>query len=172
MSTRGDRVTRDEWNILKGYLTEYYQKYRHFLTKDKECEVWFGYFAKMDYEIGKDAVNMSFARCSYPPTIQQILEIYKEIVEDRQAQNKQVYEIYREMETYYPMSLRDDDRIEAFKTAISSVESHQRINTARLIHNRVIGRVKDAERGNVDNLPVLSECIRECVNESDRSGIT
>lgn len=165
-------MTYEQWDEISKFMKSYYGKFKHFLSEKRERNVWYGYFQRMDYDMGMKAVNMCFAKCNYPPTLQQIMETYNELTSERQAYSKQVYEIYREMETYYPMSLRDDGRIEAFKAVLKDVKPSEIMSTARLIHNRVIGRVKDAERGDIDNLPVLSECIRECADGASRSGDT
>ena len=164
-------MTEDQWKVLAKYLKSHYESFRTFLSNKNDIEIWRGYFYKMDYEIGKQAVNTCFVRCDYPPKLSEVQAIYDEIVAEKKKASKQIYEIYREMETYYPMSLRDKDSIDAFKSVLNTVEKEQRINVARKVHNRVIERVKDVEQGKTDNLPVLSECIRECnIDGADRSG--
>ena len=166
-------MTQEEWLKLASYMKSHYSEFKHFLANDKEMDIWRGFFFKMDFNLGKRVAEMCIFRCSYPPKLTEAVAFRDEILSEQKATSKQIYQIYREMEAYYPMSLRDEGRIEAFKTAIKAVDKSEAVNTARKIHNRVINRVEDAERRGANDLPVLSECIRECSTDgAGRSGNT
>ena len=157
-------MTRDEWRTLAKHMKMFYKKSKDFLNTEEEVDAWFAFAMDMDFKQAKQAVKRIIEKSVYPPGIAEIKASYDELTKEHQDEKRQIKEIYKEMENYYPACLRDEDRLEAFYFALKSSKDGKPIECAKRIKKAVIQAVMDAEKSDTDNLPPLSECIRKCIN--------
>ena len=158
-------MTKNEWYTIAKHMKIYYKKSKDFLATEEEVSAWYAFFMDMDFSLTKKAIGKIIGISPYPPSIADIKLQYEELAHKNQMNVREIREIYKEMVNYYPVCLRDKDGIEAFQTALKTLDDKNPIDRAKKIKKAVIQAVKDVERGNTDNLPILSECIRKCIDE-------
>lgn len=158
-------MTKNEWYTIAKHMKLYYKRSKDFLATEEDVIAWYGFFMDMDFDLTKKAIGKIIGISPYPPSIADIKLQYEELAHKNQMNVREIKEIYKEMVNYYPVCLRDKDSAKAFQMAFNSLDDKNPIDRARKIKKAVIQAVKDVERGNTDNLPILSECIRKCIDE-------
>lgn len=157
-------MTNEQWWELAKQIKAAFPKDQHFMAKKEDAMVWYNVAQSWEYEIAKNAIWDCIKGSNFPPSISEIETAYQYEKSKQDNLNSQIREIYKSMENYYPVCLRDEDRLKAFSNALKTMEGNDTVNKARTIKKRVIQAVEDAERGDIDNLPTLSECIRKCID--------
>lgn len=162
---RKNGMTRDEWDELSKHMKLSFPKAKTFMETTEEKNLWYGLAMDMDFKQAKQAAWRIIKTSIYPPSIAEFQASYDYITHENQRKNRELKEIYKAMESYYPVYLRDEHRLEAFRNALKSHPDKDPMEYARWLGKRVIRAVQDAERGKTDSLPPLSECIRSVADE-------
>jgi hypothetical protein len=161
-------MTREQWIELAKHIKTAYPNNSSFMQTEENAAIWYNLVMNWSYEDCKAAVWKHIKESNYPPSLHELKACYEIRREEITDYNRRIKDSYREMENYYPECLRDSDSKKTFVNALKQVKQEKRIKYALKIKEAVIGRVMDAERGNTDNLPSLSESIRSCFDEFRR----
>lgn len=157
-------MTNKQWWELAKHIKMAFPHDKHFMSSKDDAMIWYNVATEWDYEIAKKAIWDCIKGSKYAPAISDIDTAYKTEKAKQDSLNSQIREIYKSMENYYPVCLRDEDRVKTFSNAIKTMDGNDTVDKAKKIKKRVIQAVEDAERGDIDNLPTLSECIRKCID--------
>lgn len=161
-------MTKDEWMELAKHIKTAYPHDKSFMTTRENAMIWYNLVMDWKFEDCKAAIWKHIQNSNYPPSLSELKACYEVRREEVTQFNKRVREIFREMASYYPESLRDDDSRKAYSNALKQVKRDKLIEYACKIKEDVIERVKRAEMSENDNLPLLSVCIQETFNEYRR----
>ena len=161
-------MTKEQWMELAKHIKTAFPKDRTFMASQEDAEIWYNLVMDWSFEDCKSAVWKHINNSNFPPSLHELKACYDMRRQEVEDFNKRIREIYREMANYYPECLRDKDSHEAYKNALKQVGRKQAIECAIRLRETVIGRVMSVERGNSDDLPPLSECIRSCFDELRR----
>lgn len=157
-------MTRQEWNELARHLSVAYRSQK-FLVEKAELDIWYGYLKTFSYERVKECAKEWVYSSPYAPRLADFADKIRRKQTQAKDYNMRIKAIYYEMESYYPVSLRDKDRFEAFKKALRTSSPAEAVMSANAIKMDVISVVKAVENGEREELPTLSECIRECTQD-------
>lgn len=158
-------MTNEQWWELAKHIKAAFPNDKRFMSSKEDAMVWYNVAHGWDYEICKTAIWDCIKGSKYPPAISEIETAYQMEKAKQDSLNSQIREIYKSMENYYPVCLRDEGRVKTFSDALKSVRGSKAIDKAQEIKKRVIKAVEDAEKSGEDGLPTLSECIRKCIHE-------
>jgi len=158
-------VTRDQWWELAKHIKTAFPKDKSFMHTPESVDIWYNLVYEWEYDICKQAVWDCIQKSNFPPSIAELKDAYDIRRSKHDELNRNIRDIYTEMENYYPECLRDKDRIKTFRNAVKTVSNDKVIVYAKKIQTGVIERVRQAEKGDIDSLPTLSECIRSVVDE-------
>lgn len=160
-------MNKTEWYELAKHARAAF-KVKDFLENDRKCDIWLEYVKFMDFKIAKHAMKNFILTSKYPPSISEYIEMYNSLVDKSKDANLQIKMIYKNMESYYPMCLRDDEAKQTFIDTIKDDNPEKAIENAMTISNGIISCVKSMEKKGRDDLPTLSKCIRECKDYVDK----
>jgi len=157
-------VTNKQWWELAKHIKMAFPHDKHFMSSKDDAMIWYNVATEWDYEIAKKAIWDCIKGSKYAPAISDIDTAYKTEKAKQDSLNSQIREIYKSMENYYPVCLRDEGRINAFSDALKKIDGKDTVDKALKVKKRVIRAVEDAEKSGKDDLPTLSECIRKCID--------
>lgn len=161
-------MTKDEWMEIAKHIKTAFPKH-DFMKEKEDAEIWYNLVMNWSFVDCKAAVWNHIQHSNFPPSLHELKECYDIRRAEVEDFGRRVKEIYRDMENYYPEVLRDETNShQAFSHALKHIKKEKVIKYALEIKQGVIGRVMDVERGNTDELPLLSESIRSVVDELRR----
>lgn len=156
-------MTKVEWELFVKHFKAGYPRMK-FLEDEAEKDVWFSYMVNVDFLIAKKVAKICFLTYQYPPKISEFMQQIDRMEERAKDKKSEIKKIYMLMEGYYPVSLRDAGRFKAFEDAIKDKDFKSVMKKAVKIKDSVIEVVMSVERGERESLPLLSECIKECIS--------
>lgn len=165
----GYKMTKDEWMEIAKHIKTAFPNDKNFMATQENAEIWYNLVMNWSYADCKAAVWSHIRHSNYPPSLKELKDCYDIRRAEVDDFGRRIKDIYRDMENYYPEALRDErNSHQAFSHALKHVKREKAIKYALMIKQAVIGRVMDVERGDTDDLPLLSESIRSVVDELRR----
>jgi hypothetical protein len=160
-------LNKTDWLTLAEKSREAFRD-KEFMATEEKRQFWYEYVKFMDLKTAKHAMRNFILTSKYPPSISEYIEMYNSLVGKSKDANLQIKTIYKNMESYYPMSLRDKEAKDVFVEVIKADDMETTIENATTIANGIINCVKNIEKKGNRPLPVLSKCIRECKEYVDK----
>lgn len=167
MKTAVILLNKTDWLTLAEKSREAFRD-KEFMATEEKKQFWYDYVKFMDLKMAKHAMKNFILTSKYPPSISEYIEMYNSLVDKSKDANLQIKTIYKNMESYYPMCLRDDKAKQTFIDTIKDDNPEKAIENAMTISNGIISCVKSMEKKGRDDLPTLSKCIRECKDYVDK----
>jgi hypothetical protein len=159
------KVTNEQWWELAKMIKSAFPHDQHFMASKEDAMVWYNVAESWEYDIAKIAIWDCIKASKFPPAISELETAYQMQKSKQDSVNNQIREIYKAMENYYPVCLRDEDRVKTFSAVLKEVDGREAVEKALKIKKRVVKAVEEAEKSGKDDLPTLSECIRRCTND-------
>lgn len=151
-------------NILDGLRSIYGADKFPKLT-EFAMDMWFESMKDLDYKQTKVAIANYIKVGKFPPTIADIREQYRLILNETQDLNNSIEDIFSEMQSYYPGGFNDKAARGTFFTKLLMIETEGKLKYAEGIKNKVIDYVKNCERTTGELTMTLSECIKWAVEQ-------